>query len=361
MPHTSTLNGSNKLKLSQDDMWRAVTQKETGLDGVFFYCVRTTGIYCRPSCPSRLALRENVEFVKNCELAEKEGYRACKRCKPNNFSLEKQQSILVERACRLIEEAETPPGLEALAEAVGVSKFHFHRIFKTATGVTPKAYSKALRAKRVRAGLHKEQSVTSALYGAGYNASSRFYEEAASRLGMKPTSFRDGGKDIQIRFAVGECHLGSILVASSDIGVCSIELGDDPDSLVYELQDRFPNAKLIGGEKQYEITIGAVIAFVDAPGSKLDISLDIRGTAFQQKVWDVLRLIPAGSVLSYSEVATAIGNPKAVRAVAGACAANKLALAIPCHRVVRNDGSLSGYRWGVERKRKLLAEEATLV
>jgi AraC family transcriptional regulator of adaptative response/methylated-DNA-[protein]-cysteine methyltransferase len=264
----------------------------------------------------------------------------------------------VEKACRIIEQAEDMPSLDGLATAVGMSRYHFHRIFKAITGVTPKAYAVAQRAQRVRDELVRTDTVTEAIYGAGFQSNGRFYETSSEVLGMTPTAFRSGGNGAAIRFAVGQCSLGSILVAATDKGVCTILLGDDPDVLVRDLQDRFPTAQLIGADPDFEHAVATVIGFVEAPALGLDLPLDIRGTAFQQRVWQALRTIPAGSTASYTDIAQRLGMPTAGRAVAQACAANPLAVAIPCHRVVRRDGALSGYRWGVERKRALLDREA---
>jgi AraC family transcriptional regulator of adaptative response/methylated-DNA-[protein]-cysteine methyltransferase len=239
-----------------------------------------------------------------------------------------------------------------------MSTFYFHRVFKTLTGVTPKDYATARRSQRVRKELSKSNTVTEAIYDAGFNSNGRFYANSSQTLGMTPTSFRSGGAGTTIRFAVGECSLGSVLVASSEKGVCAISLGDDPDALVRDLQDQFLKARLIGGDKKFERMVAQVIGFIEAPQTGLDLPLDVRGTAFQQKVWRALREIPAGSTVSYTEIAERIGAPKAVRAVAQACASNHIAVAIPCHRVLRHDGALSGYRWGVQRKRALLAREA---
>jgi AraC family transcriptional regulator of adaptative response/methylated-DNA-[protein]-cysteine methyltransferase len=266
----------------------------------------------------------------------------------------------VAEACRLIETAEDTPTLDALAEAVSLSPYHFHRIFKAAVGVTPKAYATAHRNKRMREQLGRSETVTEAIYDAGFNSNGRFYATSSQLLGMTPTDFRAGGASQEMRFAIGECSLGSILVAASEKGVCAILLGDDPEALLRDLQDQFPHAQLVGGDETFEQHAAKVIGFVEAPGMGLDLPLDVRGTAFQHRVWDALRRIPAGSTASYAEIAQAIGSPKSVRAVARACAANHLAVAIPCHRVVRADGSLSGYRWGVERKRALLDKEARL-
>lgn len=270
-----------------------------------------------------------------------------------------KHSAAVIAACRTIEHAEATPSLADLAKAADMSPFHFQRIFKQIIGVTPKAYGVAHRARRIRDKLPKSSTVTEAMYEAGFNSSGRFYAASERLLGMKPQSFRGGGKGEVIRFAIGKCSLGSILVASSEKGVCCITLGDDPDFLVADLQKRFRNAEFIGGDAEFERIVAQVVDFVEAPKCGLDLPLDIRGTAFQQRVWQALCEIPLGATVSYSDVAEKIGNPKSVRAVAGACAANSIAVAIPCHRVVRTDGNLSGYRWGVDRKRALLDRETT--
>ena len=341
-----------------DPRWAAVQARDASADGRFFYSVKTTGVYCRPSCGARPARPENVAFHESAAAAERAGFRPCKRCKPDQLSLPEQHAAMITEACRVIERAETPPTLEQLAKPTGLSAFHFHRVFKAVTGLTPKQYAAAHRASRLRSGLDRGRSVTDAIFDAGYNASSRFYETSNRTLGMTPSSYRAGGTDQDIRFAIGECSLGAILVAQSERGVCAILFGDDPDALARDLQDRFPKANLIGGDHAFEQLVATVVGFVEAPAIGLDLPLDVRGTAFQQRVWQALRDIPAGATVSYSEIARRIGSPSAVRAVAGACAANLLAVAIPCHRVVRNDGGLSGYRWGVERKRALLAREA---
>jgi AraC family transcriptional regulator of adaptative response/methylated-DNA-[protein]-cysteine methyltransferase len=269
-----------------------------------------------------------------------------------------KHAALVAQACRRIEAAEQPPSLDDLARQAGLSPFHFHRVFKAATGLTPKAYADAHRANAVRASLAAgKASVTAAIFDAGFNANSRFYEHADAMLGMKPTQYRAGGVDVRIEFAIGETSLGAILVARSQRGVCAISLGDDADALLRELQDRFPRAELIGGDTSFEQLVARVVGMIEQPNLGIDLPLDVRGTAFQQRVWQALRQIPPGETASYAQVAQRIGSPKSVRAVAGACAANTLAVAIPCHRVVRSDGALSGYRWGVERKRELLSRE----
>jgi AraC family transcriptional regulator of adaptative response/methylated-DNA-[protein]-cysteine methyltransferase len=341
-----------------DTYWRAVVARDASFDGKFYSAVASTGIYCRPSCAARRPKRENVSFFDTAAAAERAGFRACKRCKPGEASLAAVNAEKVAAACRLIETAEEPPKLEALAETVGLSPYHFHRLFKATTGVTPKAYAMAHRRARVRDGLGNSGTVTQAIYDAGFNSNGRFYDGAAAALGMTPTDFRQGGRNQVLRFAVGECSLGQVLVAASGKGIAAIMLGDDAEELLRHLQGQFPRAELIGGETSFERQVAKVVALVDNPAKGLDLPLDVQGTAFQQRVWEALRRIPAGSTATYAEIAAAIGAPKAVRAVAGACASNRIAVAIPCHRVVRTGGAISGYRWGVERKRALLDKEA---
>lgn len=343
---------------TDEERYNAIANRDVMADGRFYFSVKTTGVYCRPSCAARRARRENVQFHDSCEAAERAGFRACKRCQPDGPALEEQYAAKIARACRSIETVEDAPSLDTLAKAAGMSRFHFHRVFTKLTGLTPKAYAKAHRAERMRKELPKQDSVTEAIYEVGFNSSGRFYAESSKMLGMAPKSFRKGGAGAVIRFAVGECSLGSILVASSEKGVCAILMGDDPDELTKDLQVRFPRAQLMGGDREYERVIAQVIGFVEAPQLGLSLPLDVRGTAFQQRVWQALCQIPVGKTESYAEVAQRIGSPKSVRAVAGACAANAIAMAIPCHRVLRTDGSLSGYRWGVERKRALLSKES---
>jgi AraC family transcriptional regulator, regulatory protein of adaptative response / methylated-DNA-[protein]-cysteine methyltransferase len=341
-----------------DPRWATVTARSATADGSFFYSVRTTGVYCRPSCGSRLPRPENVRFHATREEAEQAGFRPCKRCRPDRPSLTEQHAAIVTEICRLIETSPRVPALEQLAARAGMSPFHFHRVFKAVTGLTPRAYAAAHRGERVRRELGKSSTVTAAIYESGYASNGRFYGESERMLGMTPTEYRAGGANAEIHFAVGECSLGSILVARSERGVCAILLGDDPDALARELQDRFPRATLIGGDAAFEDVVAKVVGLIEAPRLGFDLPLDVRGTAFQQRVWRALREIPAGSTASYREVAERIGSPGAVRAVAHACAVNPLAVAIPCHRVVRSDGGLAGYHWGVERKRALLQREA---
>ncbi len=341
-----------------DPRWAAVLARDPAADGRFFYSVKTTGVYCRPSCAARAARPENVAFHATLVDAERAGFRPCKRCRPDLPVRAEQHAALVASLCRFIDSAEQPPTLDELAQRAGISAFHLHRIFKLATGLTPRAYAMARRASRVRHELARGDSVTDAIYGAGYNSNGRFYEESNQVLGMTPTTYRAGGVDTDIRFAIGQCSLGAILVAQSGRGICAILMGDDADALAHDLQDRFPRARLIGGDAAFERLVAQVVGLVEAPALGLNLPLDVRGTAFQQRVWQALQQVPAGTAVSYSEVAQRIGAPKSVRAVAQACGANALAVAIPCHRVVRSDGALSGYRWGVERKRALLALEA---
>jgi AraC family transcriptional regulator of adaptative response/methylated-DNA-[protein]-cysteine methyltransferase len=336
------------LTPSDDAMWSAVLDHDATADGTFLYGVMTTGVYCRPSCPSRRPLRTNVRFFAEAASARAAGLRACKRCHPDQASMAERHAEAVSRACALIDASEELPSLDALADAAGLSRFHFHRVFKALTGVTPKAYGEAHRAERLRGELDEGASVTQAIYGAGFGSNGRFYAVSNHRLGMKPSDYQKGGAGAAIRFAVGQTSLGAILVA------------DDPDALVRALQDRFPKAELIGADAGFEALVARVVGLVEGSAGAADLPLDIQGTAFQERVWRALRDIPKGSTASYADIAARIGAPKAARAVAQACAANPTAVAIPCHRVVRGDGALSGYRWGVERKRALLQREAAI-
>ncbi|VVP96630.1 Bifunctional transcriptional activator/DNA repair enzyme Ada [Pseudomonas fluorescens] len=339
---------------SDSQRWQAVlTRDPTGI-GQFVYAVRTTGIYCHPGCSARAPKRENVEFFASPAEAQTAGYRACLRCSRGVA----RRSEWVARACRLIEASEESLSLKQLGQHLSMSPFHLQREFKAETGLTPKAYASAFRARRVREQLgDASTSVTEAIYGAGFNSNSRFYESADERLGMCPRVFRDGGTGATIHFAIGQCSLGAILVAQSERGLCAILLDDEPERLLTQLQDQFPKARLIGGDAGFERLVAEVVGFVEAPALGLDLPLDVQGTAFQERVWQALRGVPPGSRVSYTEIAERIGAPGAVRAVAKACAANRIAVAIPCHRVVRRNGDLSGYRWGVERKRQLLDRE----
>ena len=340
--------------------WKAVQDRDPHAESSFFYAVRTTGIYCRVGCPSRLPKRENVIFYDTFAEAEAAGYRPCKRCTPHSDPSRSQQIEWVEQACRLIAEAETPPTLDALAASVGLSASHMHRLFKETLGVTPHAYAAQLRAARVRDGLAQRavgDHIAGTIFEAGYSSGSRFYEKSDDILGMTPSRYRDGGAGIHIHYALTGCFLGHLLVATTERGLCAIEFGSHPQELTKRLQARFPKADLHSGDAEFMDWVSQVTAFIETPRQGLNLPLDIQGTAFQQRVWSALQVIPAGETRSYADVARQIGQPRAVRAVAGACAANKLAVAIPCHRVVRSDGHLGGYRWGIERKETLLARE----
>ncbi|WP_095111113.1 bifunctional DNA-binding transcriptional regulator/O6-methylguanine-DNA methyltransferase Ada [Pseudomonas sp. Irchel 3E20] len=351
------MNSAHRNAPTADDpRWLAVLARDPAADSHFVYGVKTTGIYRRASSPSRLPRRENVEFFDTAQQAEAAGYRASKRAGGEQSELD---TARVTQACQCIEQADSPPNLKQLAEQAGLSPFHFHRVFKAVTGLTPRAYASAHRGRKLREQLAKGGSITAALYDAGFNANSRFYESADQLLGMKPSQYRAGGTNTEIRFAVGQCSLGAILVAQSHKGICAILLGDDPDALARDLQDRFPHAELIGADPGFEQWVAKVVGFVEAPALGLDLPLDLRGTAFQERVWQALRSIPAGATATYAQIARMIGAPTSSRAVAQACGANPLAVAIPCHRVVRSDGALSGYRWGVERKRQLLEREGS--
>ncbi|WP_025856015.1 bifunctional DNA-binding transcriptional regulator/O6-methylguanine-DNA methyltransferase Ada [Pseudomonas sp. CHM02] len=345
------------MSTEHDPRWAAILARDPQADALFVYGVKTTGVYCRPSSASRLPRPENIEFFDTPAQAEAAGYRASQRAAGDQTQLAAHHAQLVADACRHIEQAETAPSLNALALQANLSPFHFHRVFKAVTGLTPKGYASAHRSRKVRNSLKGAHSVTDALYDAGFNSSSRFYASANQLLGMTPSDYKAGGTHNAILFAVGQCSLGAILVAQSARGVCAILLGDDPDQLVHDLQDQFPKAELVGADPRFEQLVAQVVGFIEAPALGLDLPLDLRGTAFQERVWQALRDIPPGSTASYAQIAERIGAPKSFRAVAQACGANSLAVAIPCHRVVRSNGDLSGYRWGVERKQQLLARE----
>ncbi len=340
-----------------DPRWTAVVTRAA--DPSFFYAVATTGVYCRPSCGARTPRPENVSFHPTTDAAERAGYRACKRCKPNAPPLAAQHATTIAELCRFIEASETIPSLDVLAGRAGMSPFHLHRVFKALAGVTPRAYAAAERAKRLRAELGRERSVTAAAYGAGFGSSSRLHAASMKVLGMTPSRWKRGAASTRIRFATGTCSLGCILVATTERGVCAILLGDDPGELRRDLVVRFPRAELSAADASFAGTLRTVIDLVDGTGaSGCGLPLDVRGTAFQERVWQELAKVAVGETATYTELAARIGAPGSVRAVAGACAANPLAVAVPCHRVVRSDGSLAGYRWGIERKRVLLAKEA---
>lgn len=361
-PRRTALDGAGRAGAArrfatETQRWAACQRRDRAADGHFLYGVLTTGVFCRPSCGARRPRRDNVRFYDDPEAARRAGLRACRRCRPDGAGELERQAALIERACRRIERAASPPRLDALAREAGLSRFHFHRLFKRVTGLTPGEYRSAQRAARVRAGLRAARSVTAALYDAGYGSNGRFYAASAGALGMNARAYRRGGQGSMIRFALGRCSLGEILVAATSRGVCAILLGDDPQALLRDLQERFARARLIGGDRQFERLVAQVIAAVERPELGAALPLDLQGTAFQHRVWQALRAVPAGSTVSYAQIAQRLGVPRAVRAVGQAIAANPLAVVVPCHRVIRSDGSLSGYRWGVQRKQRLLELE----
>lgn len=343
---------------NDDQRWRAVSVRDTAADGQFFYSVASTGVYCKPSCAARLPKRENVTFHESCTAAERAGFRACLRCKPNAPDLLQRQRETIERVCRLIEQSDAALNLDTLAQHAGMSRFHFQRTFKKITGITPKQFQQTLRANRTRHALQNEQSITDAIYAAGFNSSGHFYADADKMLGMKAQQFQRGGADAIIRYGCVTSALGELLLAATDKGICRIEIGDAAQDLIEALRQHFPRARLEPMDAQIEQWLRELVQFIERPHAALQLPLDIQGTAFQRQVWQVLQDIPLGATASYTEIAAHIGKPNAARAVATACASNTLALAIPCHRVIRGNGDLAGYRWGIERKRELLQREA---
>ncbi|HEX2054766.1 MAG TPA: bifunctional DNA-binding transcriptional regulator/O6-methylguanine-DNA methyltransferase Ada [Actinomycetota bacterium] len=338
--------------------WQAVADRDPAGAGYFLYAVRTTGVFCRPGCGSRLPGRGNVEFFDDAAAAQAAGYRPCRRCRPEATSLPEEWTQLAAKACRMLEESAVPLSNEQLAGAAGLSSSHFQRIFKRVTGMTPKAYAASARVSRVGERLAGGETVTDALYGAGFGSSGRFYDGSTQLLGMTPAQYRRGAGGVRIGYGVTRCSLGFVLAAATDRGVCAVSLGDVPEDLLEQLRLRFPGADLSPAGPGFAETLQAVVKLVESPASGFELPLDVRGTVFQRQVWDALRRIPAGSTATYAEIAQAVGRPAAARAVAAACAANPVAVAIPCHRVLRGDRTLSGYRWGVERKAELLRREA---
>ncbi len=339
--------------------WEALVRRDRRAERAYVFGVVTTGVYCRPSCSSRQPNRENVRFFDTVEDAEEAGFRPCKRCNPRSPEGQGAHTEAIARVCELIEESEEPPTLVELADAVGLSPSYLHRLFKRTVGVTPKQYAMEKRLGDVRERLQADDAtVTEALYEAGFGSSSRFYEDITEKLGMRPSEYRDGGQGMRIHSAVAQSYLGWVQVAATAKGICAIDLADSPDDLRERLRARFPKAGLVEDDPDFQVLVSQVLSFLESPRDGLDLPLDVQGTAFQRRVWLALRQIPPGSTASYGEIATRIGKPKAARAVAGACASNPIAVAIPCHRVVRSDGELGGYRWGPERKSKLLEQEA---
>jgi AraC family transcriptional regulator of adaptative response/methylated-DNA-[protein]-cysteine methyltransferase len=339
-----------------DARWRAVAERDASADGRFVYSVDTTGVYCRPGCPARRPREEHVAFHDTPADAERAGFRACLRCEPAGPPPEAREASKIAALCRLLDSLE-PPSLDELGRAVGLSRTHVQRVFKAATGVTPREYAAERRAERLRASLGVATSVTEAAFAAGFGGLGRFYEATSRVLGMTPTDFREGGARQRIGYAFGASSLGEVLVAVTPRGVCAVFLGDDRQELTRALEGRFPRAELARADDALEATVRELVGLVEEPARATQLPLDVRGTAFQLRVWRALSAIPAGETRSYVELAAAAGVPRAVRAVAGACGANPVSVVIPCHRVVRADGALSGYRWGVERKRALLARE----
>jgi len=343
-----------------DARFTALVARDKSQDGAFFYSVRTTGVFCKPSCGARAPRRENVSFHNTTADAIAAGFRACKRCHPEHAGVDLHTEV-VTAICQMIDDAvsadRTVPSLDDMARRSGFSPFHLHRIFRKATGLTPRAYAAGARANRLRTKLDESRTISEAIHGAGYSSSSRFYERSTQRLGMTPARAKRGGDGETIRFAVGESSLGPILVAATVKGVCSIQFDDDAQVLVHALERRFPKATLIGDDAEFAEVVSKVVGFVESPRDGLDLPLDVRGTVFQERVWAALTAIAPGTTVTYAQLAERIGQPTAVRAVASACAANEIAMAIPCHRVVRSTGSLSGYRWGVERKDAILQRE----
>ncbi len=337
--------------------WNAVSENNPNADGYFYYAVITTGIYCRPACTSKLPNRSNVVYFTSCDAAEEAGYRACKRCRPTAISKTAEIEQKIIHACRIIEGSETSIKLDDLAAQVNLSSYHFHRLFKKAVGVTPKQYATRHQSQRFQKTLKTSPSITDAIYSAGYGSSGSVYDKKHDHLAMKPKDYRKGAAGITITYGLAQCFLGWIIVAATDRGICAIEFGDDPDTLPQLVQDRFPKAQLNEADRGFKTLIKEVVDYIKSPEGDFNIPLDIQGTSFQQQVWEVLRQIKPGETVSYTDVAERIGKPNAVRAVATACASNKLAGVIPCHRVVSKTGKMSGYRWGIERKKALLKLE----
>lgn len=348
----------NRLRITDDDRWQSVVDRDVDADGQFVFAVQTTGIFCRPSCRAKHALRKNVRFFADAHQAQDAGFRPCKRCQPDKDSAQQHRLDKIARACQLLEQ-ESPLTLDELAQQVAMSPYHLHRLFKATTGMTPKMWQQSWRARRLRDALAKGVPVTQAILNAGFPNSSSYYRKADQALGMTAKQFRKGGDNVSVRYTLADCALGRCLVAESERGICAILLGDDDATLVADLHTLFPAAQDVPAEANFQQRVREVIVAINSRDASLSLPLDIRGTAFQQQVWQALRTIPCGETVSYQQLASAIGKPKAVRAVASACGANKLAIVIPCHRVIRGDGALSGYRWGIARKAQLLQRETT--
>jgi len=344
------VSGEQALRLTDDDRWRIALAKDRRFDGKFVTGVHSTGIYCRPSCPARPPKRANVRFYASPAEAEAAGLRACKRCKPNDVA---RDEAAVRAAIDEIKASEGAPRLDELAALTGYSPSHFQRLFARATGLSPAAYARALREERARAALSAGGRVTDAIYDAGYESPSRFYEAMEDKMGMAPSAWRDGGRGATIHWAVVDTTLGRMLVAATGRGVCRLSFDEGPE----ELARRFPNAELVEGGAQFEALLAHVIASVETPGDFAHIPLDVKGTAFQEACWKALREIPPGETRTYAQIAAAAGNPRAVRAAGSANARNNVAVLIPCHRVIRTGGDLGGYAYGLTIKRELLKRE----
>ncbi|MDQ3928105.1 MAG: bifunctional DNA-binding transcriptional regulator/O6-methylguanine-DNA methyltransferase Ada [Chloroflexota bacterium] len=354
----------DKALLSDESCWEAVLRRDSGLDGAFVYGVRSTGVFCRPSCPSRRPRREQVRFFPIPEAAEQAGFRSCRRCRPVDAEVRDPHLGLVQQVCRLIErepEDEGATSLTALSEAVGLSPYHLQRVFKRVMGISPRQYAEAQRLRRLKESLHDGETVTNALYDSGYNSSSGLYGKATDQLGMTPATYRKGGVSTQIYYTTAQSPLGRLLVAATERGICAVRMGDNDEQLEAALRDEYHAADLQRDDAVLGEWVEAILAHLAGKLPHLELPIDVRATAFQWNVWEALRAIPYGNTRSYLDVATAIGQPTAVRAVARACATNPVALVVPCHRVIKEDGSLGGYRWGIERKRTLLDTEQQLV
>ena len=346
----------SRLPNDETTCWQAVQTRDANFDGVLYYGVRSTGVYCRPSCASRQPKRENVTFFALPEAAQQAGFRSCLRCRPDAMRRQDPQAETVRRVCQLMVENTDASWLEIGAQT-NLSESHLQRIFKKLMGITPRQYAEALRTNRFKAEVRNGKAVADAMYEAGYSSSSRLYEKAARQLGMTPGTYRKGGKGMKITFTTTDCALGRLLVAETDIGVCSITLGDDAEKLAQDLRTEYSQAELTRDTAALQSHVQTILQHLNGQQPHLELPLDVRATAFQQRVWEELRRIPYGATASYSEIARRLGQPSATRAVARACATNPVALVTPCHRVVRENGDLSGYRWGIERKRQLLAQE----
>jgi AraC family transcriptional regulator of adaptative response/methylated-DNA-[protein]-cysteine methyltransferase len=356
MPIVITLD-QREILADEDRCWNALLSRDAALDGLVFFGVRSTGIYCRPICPARKPRREHVSFYGSAADAERAGFRPCRRCRPREVGHDPRLA-LVARACRYLDEqGDEPVTLAALGAHLGCSPYHLQRIFKEKTGISPRQYAAARRLERLKDELQAGTDVTRAAYAAGYGSSSRLYEGAAGELGMTPATYRRGGAGVDITYSLAATRLGWLLVARTAKGICAVRLGDDPAALEAALVAEYPGGGIVRDDATLQSAIDHVVDVAHGDAPHVDLPLDVRATAFQRRVWDALRQIPRGEVRTYGQIAEAIGRPEAARAVGRACGANPVALAIPCHRVVGVDGGLGGYRWGVERKRRILEDE----